>query len=181
MAKTVDTYQVITQSGQIVDFLSPNPDAINIFDLAKGLANVCRYSGQVTKFYSVAEHCIMVARAVPLHLKAHALIHDAAEAYIGDVPRPVKLLCPEYKQVEARVERAIRQALGLRELTPDEEAIIKQADRGALLLEAKSLKVGESIQWLDVPGEEVDDTVRCLDPAKAEEEWLFAAELLGVF
>lgn len=180
MSVKIDTHQIITANGQVLDFTNVDPTAINRYDLARGLANVCRYSGQVTKFYSVAEHCILVARHAPLHLKPYALLHDAAEAYIGDVPRPVKLLCPEYKEVEGRVEEAILKRFGVL-VSAWELPVIKELDNRALLLEAMSLKlVTDPRAWLDVPGEPLDDEIQCWSPEEAERQWINAAELLGV-
>jgi hypothetical protein len=180
MSTKVGTYEIRTASGGIINFHGPDPGQITLEDIARGLANVCRYSGQVRQFYSVAEHCIMVSRHAPLHLKPYALIHDAAEAYIGDVPRPVKLLCPEYQAVEHRVEQAILKRFNIGQPSSGDLYIIKTLDNASLLLEASALKVGDSSQWLDVPGEPLDDVVQCLSPEKAERAWLQAADLLGV-
>jgi hypothetical protein len=152
MKVKVDTYQIITQSGKIIDFQNIDVKQIELEDIVTGLSNVCRYSGQVSEFYSVAEHCMMVSDYVPKRLRKYALLHDAAEAYMGDVPRPVKLLCPGYKAIEAKVEAAILARFNIPVPSDEDHATVKVIDNRALLTEAAELKVGDIGQWLDVPG-----------------------------
>lgn len=70
--------------------LDPNWRMINLQDIAHALSNTCRFSGQCKRFYSVAEHCLHVSMHVPRNMAAIALLHDASEAYLTDVPRPIK-------------------------------------------------------------------------------------------
>ena len=153
MKINVDTYQIVTQSGRIIDFGGEiDPEQLYLADIITGLSNVCRYSGQVFSFYSVAEHCMLVSDYVPKRLRPYALLHDAAEAYMGDVPRPVKLLCPEYKGIENRVEDAILRRFGVPIPNEGDKKLVKVIDNRALLTEASELKVGNIQQWLAVPG-----------------------------
>ena len=109
-----------TFSGKKLDILNPHPNQIDLNDIARGLATECRYSGQIRRFYSVAEHSIQVARAALHHARRdgitgylqedivkQALLHDAAEAYIRDIPTPLKSLLPEYKAIENRLIEVI--------------------------------------------------------------------------
>ena len=86
--------------------LDPNPEKILIADIAHALAHQCRFGGHASKFYSVAEHSVHVSK---LCLPEHALwglLHDASEAYLVDLPRPLKLL-PEfapYREAERRLQ-----------------------------------------------------------------------------
>ena len=95
------------QSGAWFDFLDPESSDFAIEDIAAGLSNICRYAGQCSGFYSVAEHSLLVSEVAFDHAYA-ALMHDAAEAFIGDVTRPLKQLLPDFKRIEAphRVVRA---------------------------------------------------------------------------
>lgn len=87
--------------------LDPNPDDISIVDIAAALSKTCRFGGHTLEWYSVAEHCVHVANyALPEH-KLAALLHDASEAYLVDVPRPIKPLIADYYSIEGKIERAI--------------------------------------------------------------------------
>ena len=100
---------ILTNSGKHFDFADPQPDQIDILDIAQGLANECRYAGQCRVFYSVAQHSFLASQIVNPRLALEALLHDAAEAYCKDIPRPLKYMLPEYQAIEARVESAIRE------------------------------------------------------------------------
>ncbi len=81
---------MMTYTGKKFHFLDPQPDEIDIVDIAHHLSLLCRFTGACKYFYSVAEHSVRVAGIVRQHLKLSALLHDAAEAYINDISRPVK-------------------------------------------------------------------------------------------
>lgn len=81
---------ITTHTGVHFDPLHPDPNLIRIEDIAHALGNICRYGGHADHFYSVAQHSVLMARHVPDHLRAAALLHDAAEAYVGDMVRPLK-------------------------------------------------------------------------------------------
>jgi hypothetical protein len=118
--------------------LDPNPEKILIADIAHALAHQCRFGGHASKFYSVAEHSVHVSH---LCLPEHALwglLHDASEAYLVDLPRPLKLL-PEfavYREAERRLQRAVAARFGL---PPDQPAKVTEADDTMLWIEAHSL------------------------------------------
>lgn len=78
-----------TISGMI-DLMDPHPDDVQLDDIGKALANISRWGGQTRHYYSVAEHSIRVAMLVEPHHRLQALLHDAAEAYLGDIPTPIK-------------------------------------------------------------------------------------------
>jgi uncharacterized protein len=105
--------------------LDPRADEIRILDIAQALSKLCRYGGHCVRFYSVAEHCVHVASQAPDHLKLAALMHDASEAYVIDVPRPLKSWLPGYKEIEERVEKAIAGRFNLPSPLPEE---IKRLD-----------------------------------------------------
>lgn len=104
-----------TFSGRQFWPLDPLPDEVHIEDIAHALSMQCRYAGHCRRFYSVAEHSVLLA----LHfhgqpdLARWALLHDASEAYLVDVPRPVKPHLMGYRQAEAAVMKAVCQRFGL--------------------------------------------------------------------
>lgn len=94
--------KILLRSGVMHDLLNPaaNGDP-NIEDIAHALANICRWTGHTSRFYSVAEHCIRAAAIAPSGCKLHVLMHDATEAYLGDVATPLKQLLPKYQEIES--------------------------------------------------------------------------------
>src|SRR5271165_5200280 len=104
MSHLKDRY-LSTYTGKKFFPYDPRPEQICIEDIAHGLSMLCRFVGQCRFFSSVAEHSIAVARLLPANLKLFGLLHDASEAYLADLPRPVKAGLPEYKAIEANVER----------------------------------------------------------------------------
>lgn len=142
-----DYYWLGTKSGKKIDLLNPDPKQITIEDIATGLSNVARFNGQVKDWYSVAEHSIHVAELLPNGMKILGLLHDASEAYICDVPSPLKwLLGDAYRDVERRLQGAIGEALGLGQSLVDLPRVVKQAD-AVLLYSEKELLQPEGIQW----------------------------------
>jgi 5'-deoxynucleotidase YfbR-like HD superfamily hydrolase len=85
---------IMLRSGAWFDFCAPASSDFTIDDIAHGLANICRYSGQCSSFYSVAEHSILVSETAK-GFEFEALLHDAAEAFLGDITRPLKQMLPE--------------------------------------------------------------------------------------
>ena len=128
-----------TYTGRKLDLANPNPDDLDLDDIAHALSLICRFTGHVREFYSVAQHCVIVSSLVPPELALSALLHDATEAYIGDVSRPLKGLLPEYRAIEARLWAAIAERFGVTE-APE----IKLADNIALLWERRDL-LGEPV------------------------------------
>lgn len=134
---------VHTGSGRLVDLYQPDPDTIHWGDIAHALANTCRFNAHTTRFYSVAEHCVRVSFCVPFEDALWGLIHDAAEAYIGDIVSPVKRLCPELYVVERALLNVICDKLGL---PHDMPASVLEADERMLATEAHSLLRGD-LSW----------------------------------
>jgi 5'-deoxynucleotidase YfbR-like HD superfamily hydrolase len=156
---------IVTRSGVYFDFENPDPATIHIEDIAWALAHTCRYGGHTTAFYSVAQHSVMVCRMVPPWLALTGLLHDASEAYVGDVVKPLKLLLPGYREIERRVERAIAERFGL--FWPWHPAI-KHADLRALRTEQRDVTAAASHAWPGVDYyEPLDARIRPLPPLAA--------------
>ncbi|MGE4567897.1 MAG: hypothetical protein AB7C90_01770 [Bacteroidales bacterium] len=99
---------MVTASGQEINLFNPDPDKISIMDISASLSKICRFGGNINKFYSVAQHACLVAWLAPPQLSQAALMHDAAEAYCGDVIRPLKsMLGKKYGEIEEKMLRAI--------------------------------------------------------------------------
>jgi hypothetical protein len=139
-------YVINTASGALLDLADPDPAAICLEDIAAALSKVCRFGAQVSLFYSVAQHAVLVQRLVVEagrpELGLAALHHDSHEAFAGDVPTPLKrMLGIQYVDVCDRLDDAIGQALGIEWPTPGtaEAAAIKRADGRALEIEGAEL------------------------------------------
>ena len=135
-----------TYTGRAVYPFAPHPKDIDIEDIAHALAHQCRYAGHVRKFYSVAQHCVLIARALKAasydrRTIAAGLMHDATEAYLVDLPRPVKNMLPGYKDAEVRLAAVIAEKFGL---PPVEPAVVKEYDMRILRNEAEAL-LGDAV------------------------------------
>lgn len=129
-----------TNSGKKIDLLNPDPKQFTLDDIATGLSKVSRFNGQIQQVYSVAQHSMYVAELVKKELKLQALLHDATEAFICDVPTPLKrLLGATYKDVENRLARAIGIAFGV-ELV-DLDPAVREADSIMLMTEHERLQL----------------------------------------
>lgn len=125
-----------TASGGRFYPLDPQPSEIDPDDIAHALSLLCRYGGHVDRFYSVAEHCVLMSQAVaPEHALA-ALLHDATEAYVVDVPRPLKRQLAGYVAIEDGVWNAICQKFRIAADLPES---VKDADNRILLTERTAL------------------------------------------
>jgi 5'-deoxynucleotidase YfbR-like HD superfamily hydrolase len=135
---------ILTSTGKHFDLIDPQPDMIDVIDIASALANLCRFSGHCRFYYSVAQHSAMASQIVPPEFAMEALLHDASEAYLGDITRPLKQLLPDYRQIEHKVEGAIRHRFGL----PDAQSYpVTMADRVMLATERRDLMVSDETDW----------------------------------
>ncbi len=128
---------------------TPRIEDVHIEDIAHGLAFQCRFNGQTRSFYSVAQHSLFVAALVPTRLKLAALLHDASEAYLGDMVKPLKALFPEFSKLEESVTGLIGERFGV---TGFDAPAIKRADLIALATEKRDLMPHSSEPWAALAG-----------------------------
>lgn len=122
-----------TNSGIMFDPLNPEPDKINILDIAHALPMLCRANGHFNIFYSVGLHCINCmkeaeARGYSLRVQLASLLHDGSEAYLSDVTRPVKKELPQYMQIEEPLQACIWNKFLGAPLTPEETRQVFEID-----------------------------------------------------
>lgn len=145
---------IITRTGRRFDLSVPTADMVDPVDIAHSLSMQCRFNGHCQQFYSVAQHCLLVADLVPAEHKLAALLHDATEAYVGDLVRPLKEgmrvfykahgIASLYHDVEHRIWAAICERFGLAtELPP----CVHDADMIALATERRDLLPDHPGEW----------------------------------
>ena len=98
---------ISTRSGLRFYFTGTHENYIDLRDIAASLSKLCRFTGHSTRFYSVAEHSYRASFLCPPAFAFETLLHDASEAYLGDMSTPLKVLCPDYRELETDVARCI--------------------------------------------------------------------------
>jgi uncharacterized protein len=169
-------------AGHYVDLVHPDPDSIEIKSIASALSKVCRFGGHCPQFYSVAEHSIhATALACSEGYTGDALLavflHDAAEAYIGDMVKPLKVTMPQYGEAEQRIEAAIQAAFGV-DFTKWMD-VIKRFDRAMLKAEKVTMWPEDTEKWAGFS--EIEDRVvkfQFWEPSQAEMQFLAMARTL---
>lgn len=171
-------------SGKYIDLANPSSLHVELQPIAKALSRACRFSGQCPKFYSVAEHCVHAADlalldgAFPDQVKA-ILMHDAAEAFLGDVVKPLKDQLPKYKALELKMQLAISKRFGI--AFGVNAGIIKRYDNA--MLKAEMTEFWTEDKWLKerlAEFETMFPLIQCWSPEEAELQFLEAAWELGV-
>jgi uncharacterized protein len=161
--------------------LDPRVEDICLGDIATGLSNMCRFGGQIDRLYSVAQHSVLVAMSLPHHLRRQGLLHDATEAYLVDVPRPIKRHLVNYVAIECRLAACIgdRFCVELCELDP----LTKLADERALATEKRDLLVPPPAPWGEPQGEPVEPwraKITPWTPEQARKQFMGLAIMLGL-
>lgn len=136
--------KLTTYTGKHFDYNNIKPDSIDIKDITHALPRINRFIGHSSRAYSVAEHtlyCLDIAKVkgFSTRLQLLTLIHDFPEAYTGDCPTPLKVLLPEFKVIENKVEDALYKHLGIEPPTEDEHAWVKCVDITMLAIEMRDL------------------------------------------
>lgn len=157
-------------SGQQFWPLDPRVEEIDIGDIAHALSMQCRYGGHCLRFYSVAEHCCHVSDACPDEYALWGLLHDASEAYLTDVIRPIKPMLTGYKALEERLMACICERFGL---PVEQPAIVSELDRRILGNECASVMALPPVPWYHT-GEPIATLtfLPCWSPAMAREQFL---------
>ena len=158
-----------TYTGKKFHFLNPTHEQIDIRDIAHSLAFTCRYTGHSRRFYSVAEHSVLVSYLATDPLAG--LLHDASEAYITDIASPIKPHLNNYKELEDMIMERIAKKFGFAyPLDPD----IKDCDSTQLKTEAKHLLKSGGIPWAHLyPTKRPHGiTPNCWSPEEAEKKFL---------
>lgn len=127
-----------------MDPFDMTPEQVNIEDIAHALSMMVRANGHLDSFFSIAQHCLNCAieaksRALSPRVQLACLLHDAAECYIADVPRPVKHRLEGYALIEQRASKAVFAAFGLSGLSADELKAVDDIDNAMLYYEFKAL------------------------------------------
>lgn len=165
-----------TQSGRRFKPLDPDPSLIDIYDIAHALANQCRFSGHTAAHYSVAEHSVRVAVLLaawgaPKIVQLWGLLHDASEAYLVDIPQPLKhteMFAP-YRLAEAALMVAVCSRFGL---PFDEPTAVRRADAVLLATEARDLMPYVPEHWVGLTEKPLLERLCSWTPAIARREFL---------
>lgn len=178
-------HSILTFTGKIVTPLDMNPDDIDIQDIAKSLSNQGRFLGHTQKFYSVAQHCCIGALALrhelePPSVQLAFLLHDAAEAYLCDIPSPLKhsWVFNAYRSIEDRLQDMINAKYdvdGSAYRTP-----IKRMDLRMLITEKRDLRMTDDKWDADDMVSPLEDTIEPLDPQVAFLQFMVQAKRLDV-
>ena len=163
---------ITTYTGKHIDPVNPEKDKIDVRDIAHALSLLCRGNGHVKTFFSVGQHCINCAleaeaRGFEPRLVLAALLHDASECYLSDVPRPFKATLDGYKATEERMLSVIYESFLGSDLTEDEKKIIKVIDDDMLYFDLRELlnegmereepEVKIDIDYTFIPFEDVEE------------------------
>ena len=170
---TIEDPTIQLASGRFFHLLNPSPEEVFIEDIAAATSKLCRWTGHVTSYFSVAQHSFMVSYNVPEQDALWGLLHDATEAYMGDISRPLKktldILAPGLLH---EFEKALMDAIAERfELRGDMPSTVKHADNVLLATERRDLMPHSVGGWPDLP-EPLAGTIVPLDPPSAERQFL---------
>ncbi|ABK43796.1 conserved hypothetical protein [Magnetococcus marinus MC-1] len=124
--------------------MDARPGEVDIQDIAHALSMLCRFNGHCNRFYSVAEHSVHLSRVVEPQHALWGLLHDAAEAYVSDVPRPVKQHVEQFKEIESQLMAVVADCFGLH---PEQPREVKKADMQLLATEKVALMKPEPAPW----------------------------------
>jgi len=165
-----DAPWIQTYSGRRFNPTNPNPEAIVIQDIAHALSMQCRFSGHCREFYSVAQHSVLVSHICGFENALWGLLHDASEAYLVDMPRPLKRSgkLDAFIEFEHKVQEAVCKRFGLPEKEPPD---VKRADTILLATEARDLMSPRHPDWKQ-PAEPLPFKIESWSPQQAKDNFL---------
>jgi hypothetical protein len=167
---------LITSTGRSFYPLDPKVDEVCIEDIAHSLSNLCRFGGHTREYLSVNQHCLTVSQLIKdeKHTAIYqlaGLLHDASEAYLVDIPSPVKRYLDEYNRVEGIllkvIEKAFKLPTGMLSC-----GVVKKADREALAIEAKQFVFDPTHLWSNVPTTPKKFSITPMEPRQAKLAYL---------
>lgn len=168
---------MFTQGGEPFFPADPRPEEIRLEDIGHSLSLQCRFNGHTREFYSVAQHCVLLSWWAEGVDPVEALMHDAAEAYLGDLVRPVKAHCPGWMALDCKLDGRIRARFGM---VPEMPPAMRRADLRMAVTERRDLlRPGPAVDWGDVP-DPFPYTITPWEPHKAKALFLHRAEELGL-
>lgn len=148
-----------TFTGKMINVFDPDPELICIEDIAHALSNLCRFGGHTRRFYSVAEHSVEVAKEVTIYHQMAGLLHDASEAYLIDLPSPVKYFIQKYQEYEQNLMLTIAEKFGFQYPLSSE---VTKADKEML-----------QVEWAELMDYDLAmNTYKPLNPEEAEYQFL---------
>lgn len=174
------TGSIITYTGRLFWPLSPRLEDINALDICHALSNQCRFTGHTRFFYSVAEHSCRVSDILPDELKLTGLLHDASEAYLMDLARPVKEQreMSLFREAEDKLMYNIAFHFGLTYPLPKE---VKEADGILLVTEYRDLMEKNKVREGDFNGyKPLNEFIRPWTPVQAKSAMMERLVKLGV-
>ena len=144
-------------NGHFIDFANPENSVYDIEDIALGLSRESRSNGHTSEMYTVAQHCVLVSYIVPEHLALEGLLHDSSEAFHKDLPKPLKVLIPQYSEIELRFEADMAKRFGI-QFPFDKE--IKLADTIAFVTERRDLSPTTKLDRMYRNVKPLDDVIK---------------------
>ncbi|MBF0584602.1 MAG: phosphohydrolase [Magnetococcales bacterium] len=149
--------------------MDARPTEIDLLDIAHALSMLCRFNGHCQRFYSVAEHSVHVSQVVAPEHARWGLLHDAAEAYLSDLPQPIKRELRAFSVFEEQLQRVIAQRFALPVEMPP---AVKQADMVLLATEKAALMTREPVPWDPLPPALDPAMIRSWSPEQAKQAFL---------
>lgn len=159
---------ILTHSGIHFNPQEPKPEDLCIGDIAHALSLLCRFNGHCRTFYSVAEHCVRVSLSCPPQDALWGLLHDLGEAYLGDLPRPIKAAFPLFDAWEQNLMHTAAEKFGLAWPLPDS---VHRADDILLATEIRDLMTRTEDSW-ELKAQPLAERITPLSPVDAEQAFL---------
>ena len=164
-----------TSTGRKVNPFNVKEEDIDIRDIAHALSLLCRYGGHCKSFYSVAEHSIRASMIMEEVYQMATLMHDAAEAYLGDIVRPIKYQLPVFQEIEDKISQVIRTKFNIK-WDSEIAKVIKEADNIIGATEGRDLMYHVE-DWGNLP-DPLPDIILPVSSPEAETAFLWTFNIL---